>query len=134
MRRPLFLLLVALPLSAALSQDATYRVITETGKPSTLEDNLCQLRDEIGGRVLGSPATQEAVEWGLDAFKKAGANSVDTKNFRLPVSWAEGAPSLSPPLTAFRHIPDAKGFQLLIKMRLGGLHSANQLLAGCLNR
>jgi hypothetical protein len=51
MRRPLLLLLVALPLSAALSQDAIDRVITEAWKPSTLEDNLRQLRDEVGGRV-----------------------------------------------------------------------------------
>jgi len=71
MRRPLLLLLVALPLSAALSQDATDRVITEAWKPSPLEDNLRQLRDEVGGRVPGTRATQEAVEWGLDALKKA---------------------------------------------------------------
>jgi hypothetical protein len=70
MRRPLLLLLVALPLSAALSQDAIDRVITEAWKPSTLEDNLRQLRDEVGGRVPGTLARQEAVEWGLDAFKK----------------------------------------------------------------
>ncbi|HMJ20815.1 MAG TPA: hypothetical protein VK513_02865 [Terriglobales bacterium] len=75
MRRPLLLLLVALPLSAALSQDATDRVITEAWKPSTLEDNLHQLRDEVGGWVPGTLARQEAVEWGLGAFKKAWMSS-----------------------------------------------------------
>ena len=34
---------------------------------------------------------QKAVDWGVDAFKTAGADSVHTENFTLPVSWSEGA-------------------------------------------
>ena len=49
MQRPLLLLLVALPLSAALSQDATDRVNHRSMEAFTLEDNLRQLRDEVGG-------------------------------------------------------------------------------------
>jgi hypothetical protein len=70
-------------------------VITEALKPSALEGNLRRLTDEIGGRVPGMPAMQRAVDWGVDAFRAAGADSVHTENFTLPVSWAEGATEMS---------------------------------------
>ena len=34
---------------------------------------------------------QKAVDWGVDAFKAAGADSVHTETFTLSASWAEGA-------------------------------------------
>ena len=89
------LLLLVLPLCAAFAHDAADRVITEALKPSTLESNLRRLTDEIGGRVPGTPAMQKAVDWGVDAFKAAGADSVHTENFALPISWAEGATEVS---------------------------------------
>jgi len=94
MRRRFCLLFLAIPL-CALAQDATDRVITEALKPSALEANLHRLTDEIGGRVPGTPAMQRAVEWGVAAFKAAGADSVHTENFTLPGSWAEGDTELS---------------------------------------
>jgi carboxypeptidase Q len=94
-RRLCGLLLLVLPLCAAFAQDAAERVITEALKPSTLESNLRRLTDEIGGRVPGTPAMQKAVDWGVDAFKAAGADSVHTENFTLPISWAEGATEVS---------------------------------------
>ena len=94
MRSRLCLLLLAIPLCAAFAQDAD-KVITEALKPSTLEANLHRLTDEIGGRVPGTPAMQRAVDWGVDAFKAAGADSVRTEDFTLPVSWAEGATEVS---------------------------------------
>jgi hypothetical protein len=87
----LILLLSVLPLCAAFAQDAADQIIAEALKPSTLESNLRNLTDGIGGRVPGTPAMQKAVDWGVDAFKAAGADSVHTENFSLPVSWAEGA-------------------------------------------
>jgi carboxypeptidase Q len=33
---------------------------------------------------------QKAVDWGVNAFKAAGADRVHTESFTLPVSWAEG--------------------------------------------
>ncbi len=87
----LLLLLISIPLCGALAQDTTDRVITEALKPSALEVNLHRLTDEVGGRVPGTPAMQRAVDWGVDAFKAAGADSVHTENFTLPASWAEGA-------------------------------------------
>jgi len=91
----LLLLAIPLPLSPAFAQDAADQVITEALRPSALEANLRRLTDEIGGRVPGTPAMQRAVDWGVDAFRAAGADSVHTENFTLPVSWAEGATEMS---------------------------------------
>jgi len=91
----LLLLAIPLPLSPAFAQDAADQVITEALRPSALEANLRRLTDEIGGRVPGTPAMQRAVAWGVDAFRAAGADSVHTENFTLPVSWAEGATEMS---------------------------------------
>jgi carboxypeptidase Q len=63
----------------------------EALKPSTsLQENLRVLADEIGGRIPGTPAMQKAIQWGVDAFKAAGADSVHTEEFTIPTSWAEG--------------------------------------------
>ena len=90
MQLRLFLLLLFLPM-CAFAQDAADKVITEALKPSPLETNLRRLTDEVGGRVPGTPAMQKAVDWGVDAFKAAGADSVHTETFTLSASWAEGA-------------------------------------------
>src|SRR5271157_3823579 len=67
------------------------RVMQEALKPSTpLQENLRVLTDEVGGRVPGTPAMEKAVQWGVDGFKAAGADSVHTEQFTIPVSWAEG--------------------------------------------
>jgi carboxypeptidase Q len=58
---------------------------------SPLHNNLRQLTDEIGGRVPGTPAFEQAKEWGVASFKAAGADSVHTEEFTIPQSWAEGA-------------------------------------------
>ena len=94
-QRLCLLLLIFIPLCGALAQDTTDRVITEALKPSALEANLHRLTDEVGGRVPGTPAMQRAVDWGVEAFKAAGADSVHTENFTLPASWAEGDTELS---------------------------------------
>jgi hypothetical protein len=66
-------------------------LIQEALKPSPMEHNLRRLTDEIGGRVPGTPAMDRAVAWGVAAFKEAGADRVQTEEFKLPHSWAEGA-------------------------------------------
>jgi len=79
---------VASTLAFAQPNDA---VMQQALKPSTpLQENLRVLTDEIGGRVPGTPAMQKAIQWGVDAFKAAGADSVHTEEFTLPASWAEG--------------------------------------------
>jgi hypothetical protein len=63
----------------------------EALKPSTpLQENLRVLTDEIGGRVPGTPAMQKAIQWGVNAFKAAGADSVHTEEFTIAQSWVEG--------------------------------------------
>lgn len=59
-------------------------------QPSPLQDNLRRLTDEVGGRVPGTLAMQHAVQWGMQAFTAAGADSVHTESFEIPNSWAEG--------------------------------------------
>jgi carboxypeptidase Q len=82
------LLLAGAESSLAQSNDA---VMQEALKPATpLQENLRVLTDEIGGRVPGTPAMEKAVQWGVDGFKAAGADSVHTEEFTIPVSWAEG--------------------------------------------
>jgi len=82
------LLLAGVVSSLAQSNNA---VMQEALKPSTpLQENLRVLADEIGGRVPGTPAMQKAIQWGIDAFKAAGADSVHTEEFTIPASWAEG--------------------------------------------
>jgi hypothetical protein len=71
------------------------RLIQEALKPSPLENNLRRLTDEVGGRVPGTPAMQRAVEWGVAAFKDAGADSVHTEEFTIQHGWAEGATSVT---------------------------------------
>src|SRR6266436_9424762 len=85
--------LFALVLFAA--DNSTDRLIQEALKPSPLENNLRRLTDEIGGRVPGTPAMQRAVDWGVSAFRAAGADSVHTENFTLPFFWDEGATEIS---------------------------------------
>ncbi|HLB88472.1 MAG TPA: M20/M25/M40 family metallo-hydrolase [Terriglobales bacterium] len=70
-------------------------MIGEALKLSSLETNLRRLTDEIGGRVPGTPAMQKAVNWGVQAFNAAGADSVHTEKFTIPFSWAEGDTQMS---------------------------------------
>ena len=77
--------------SLAQAQSDADRLVEEALKPSPIEQNLRHLTDEIGGRVSGTPALDRAVAWGVAAFEAAGADSVHTEEFKLPVSWAEGA-------------------------------------------
>ncbi len=87
--------LVAPVLVLAQTNADADRLIEEALKPSPLESNLRHLTDEIGGRVPGTPAMDRAIAWGVAAFQEAGADSVHTEPFRMPVSWAEGATVVS---------------------------------------
>jgi hypothetical protein len=91
------LLLVFLPLfflfllaGSTLAQTSADRILDEAAKPSPLETNLQQLTDQIGGRVPGTPAMRRAADWGVAAFKAAGADNVHLEEFPMPVTWAEG--------------------------------------------
>ena len=90
-----FVLTVLLPVAVLAGDSDTDRLIAEALKPSLLETNLRRLTDEVGGRVPGTPAFQRAVDWGVAAFKEAGAESVHTEEFTIQHSWAEGATEMT---------------------------------------
>lgn len=96
------LILLVAAFACAFAQDSTDRVITEALKPSPIESNLQQLTDEIGGRVPGSPAMQQAVDWGVNAFRAAGADNVKVEEFAMPHSWAEGATRMTVSFSSVR--------------------------------
>lgn len=91
----LCLVLPAVLTAMALAQNPVDQVIAEALKPSPLESNLQRLTDEIGGRVPGTLAMRQAVDWGVAAFKAAGADSVHTENFTIQASWGEGFTRMS---------------------------------------
>jgi hypothetical protein len=86
---------VCLAATPPAETDDAARIIQSALQPSSLESNLRHLTDEIGGRVPGTPAMQRAVDWGVEVFKAAGADSVHTEEFTIPYSWAEGATEMS---------------------------------------
>lgn len=65
-------------------------IISSALGASPLESNLRELTDVIGGRVTGTAANDKAVEWAVEAFRRAGVDEVHTEKFTIPVSWAEG--------------------------------------------
>jgi carboxypeptidase Q len=106
----------------AATDAAVQRVIAEALKPSPLESNLQHLTDDIGGRVPGTAAMDEAVEWAQEAFRTAGGENVHAEKFTIPRSWAEGdtrfavesplkfnlhavSVAWAPPLRPVRHVP-----------------------------
>jgi Zn-dependent M28 family amino/carboxypeptidase len=87
--------LVVSAFTGAQTKSDADRLIAEALKPSPIEHNLRHLTDEIGGRVPGTPAMEQAVAWGMADLKEAGADRVYTENFKMPNSWAEGATVVS---------------------------------------
>jgi len=77
-------------------------------QPSPLEANLRRLTDEVGGRVPGTLAMQHAVQWGMQAFTAAGADSVHAESFEIPNSWSEGATEMTA-TTAYELSPTRVG-------------------------
>jgi hypothetical protein len=71
---------------SALAQEPAV-VQTLTGPSSRMEKDLRQLSDEIGGRVTGSAGYEQSLQWGIDAFKRAGADSVKLETYPVPVRW-----------------------------------------------
>jgi carboxypeptidase Q len=87
--------LICLAATPPSTTDDVNRLIQIALEPAQLESSLRHLTDEIGGRVPGTPAMQRAVEWGVQAFRTAGAEKVHTEEFTIPHSWSEGATELS---------------------------------------
>lgn len=71
------------------------KIIQAALAPSPIQENLRRLTDEIGGRVPGTPAMQHAVQWAMQAFTVARADSVHSEGFEIPNSWSEGATEMT---------------------------------------
>src|ERR1700758_196781 len=82
--------LLCLAATSPAETDDASRIIQIALQPSSVEKDLRVLTDEIGGRVPGTPAMQQAVQWGVQGFTAAGADNVHTEGFIIPNSWAEG--------------------------------------------
>lgn len=89
------------------NNDANH-IIEVALQPSPLQDNLRRLTDAVGGRVPGTLAMQHGVQWGMQAFTAAGADSVHTEGFEIPYSWSEGATEMSA-TTAYEVNPNRVG-------------------------
>jgi carboxypeptidase Q len=76
-------------------QNQVNQIVQNALAPSPLQENLRRLTDEIGGRVPGTVGMQHAVQWGMQAFTAAGADSVHSESFEIPYSWLEGDTQLS---------------------------------------
>jgi carboxypeptidase Q len=92
---------------ADTNTDANH-IIQVALQPSPLQDNLRRLTDEVGGRVSGTLPMQHAVQWGMQAFTAAGADSVHAESFEIPNSWAEGASDMTA-TTAYELSPTRVG-------------------------
>ena len=57
---------------------------------SPLEENLRYLTDSIGGRITGTPESDRAIGWSVEAFRHAGVDEVHTEKFIIPAGWSEG--------------------------------------------
>jgi carboxypeptidase Q len=86
---------ICLAATPSSETDDAARIIQTALLTSPLESNLRHLTDEIGGRVPGTPAMERAVDWGVQMFKAAGADSVATEKFTIPYSWSEGATEMT---------------------------------------
>jgi carboxypeptidase Q len=88
MRRLRLATLCLLASPGAFGQDAAPTVIERlTGPTSRLGPDLRVLTDEIGGRVTGSSGYEKALRWGIDAFKRAGVDTVKLETYPAPVKW-----------------------------------------------
>jgi carboxypeptidase Q len=82
--------------ASASSPDRVSRVLNEALKRSpVMEENLRRLTDEIGGRVPGTPAMDQALDWATAAFGAAGGENVHSEKFQIPQSWTEVETRLS---------------------------------------
>ena len=97
--RPLFFVcmvhLASFAANPAADNNEVNKIIQAALQPSPIQENLRRLTDEIGGRIPGTPAMQHAVQWGMQAFTAAGADSVHSEGFEIPNSWSEGATEMT---------------------------------------
>ena len=85
--RHLLLISFLLIFQLSTAQDVDlYRLTGALLGETPIEENLQELCDGIGGRVTGSEANKQSVEWALKKFQEAGV-SAKKQAFEMPVLW-----------------------------------------------
>ncbi len=70
------------------AQNDAQRLVTAMLGETPIEEDLQELCDEIGGRVTGSKANEQSVEWAIKKFEEAGVK-VKKQAFKMPALWLE---------------------------------------------
>ena len=87
-----FATLAATPQPARKTPPIAAEVLSDR---SRMDEDLRILCDEVGGRPTGSMAYGAALEWGLQAFRRAKVDSVALESYNAPALWegigAEGS-------------------------------------------
>jgi hypothetical protein len=89
-RRVVLSVLVALSTLAATAAPArrTPAIAAEVlSDRSRMEEDLRLLCDEVGGRPTGSMAYGAALQWGVDAFRRAKVDTVALESYDAPARW-----------------------------------------------
>ena len=86
------LLLSQLALSPLAHSNDIEKLITAMKNETPIITDLRQLTDEIGGRLTGTKANEQSIEWALNKFKDAGVK-VKTESFLMPRAWIEQSAS-----------------------------------------
>lgn len=74
--------------------EATAKLSMEVARSPSIEGNLRVICDELGGRMTGSASMKRAVQWAIEAFRRAGVDQVHAEEFTVPSSWEEGSTHL----------------------------------------
>ena len=84
-----------LPLLAAADarsdDEAAREILGRALGPTPIVADLQQLTDDIGGRPTGTAALNEAVDWGIDKFRRAGLDNVRAEPYTAALLWVPGA-------------------------------------------
>ena len=143
--------LVALTATTAISgapapaaRKATTRKVAAIGKMpavaaevlstrSRMAEDLQTLCDEVGGRATGSRAYEAALEWGKEAFRRAGVDSVELESYDAPAKWegVRAAASVVLPrrfplrVVSFGNAPSTRGTLMAALVDAGTGHKAD---------
>ena len=74
--------------AAPAGHSAVDAILAQALAPSALPEDLRRLTDEVGGRITGTPAMAQAVDWATAALRGAGVE-VHTESYPLAVTWQE---------------------------------------------
>ena len=88
MRNILSFCLIALFSTSIFAQNDAQRLVTAMLGETPIGKDLQELCDEIGGRVTGSVANEQSVEWAIEKFTQTGVK-VDKMAFKMPSLWLE---------------------------------------------